>query len=81
MDSLSSDQESRSIQASRRPRSVQSGKRTTHTGPQRAVDGRFLVKNNWENMCPAARVIVAEIGEIEALPRCFGFAAFHSPDE
>lgn len=32
-------------------------------------------------MCSAARVIVVEIGEIEALPRCFGFAAFHSPDE
>ena len=32
-------------------------------------------------MCSAARVIVMEIGEIEALPRCFGFAAFHSPDE
>ena len=34
-----------------------------------------------ENMCSAARVIVMEIGEIEALPRCFGFTAFHSPDE
>ena len=64
MDSLSSDQDSCSIQASRRPRSVQSSTGPPTLALQWVVDESYVVRISGYNRCSAARVnnVVVEIG-------------------